>query len=69
MSEKTMKTGITGRISSRGNSVTDDLQVHFSVLNELAARLEEYYAMPAMPVSVRMIAEDDGLSHGNAVAG
>jgi len=48
VSEKTMKTGITRRISSRGNSVTDDLQVPFSVLNELAG-IGEYYAMPTMP--------------------
>jgi len=52
VSEKTTKSGMrgkTGRISSRGNSVKDDVQDHFSVLDELAARLEEYYALSTMP--------------------
>jgi hypothetical protein len=47
--EKTVKRGIIGKISSHGYSVTDDLQDHFGVLNELAARLEEYYAMSTIP--------------------
>jgi len=51
VSEKITKTGIRTRISSHGATVIDDLQDHFSVLNELAARLEEYYMMPTIPVS------------------
>jgi len=56
VSEKTTKSGIrgkTGRISSRGNSVKDDVEDHFSVLDELAAKLEEYYAMSTMPTGSR----------------
>jgi hypothetical protein len=48
--EKTAKTGTRAEISSPGGSVQDDLQDHFKVLNELADKLEEYYAMPTIPV-------------------
>jgi hypothetical protein len=47
---KTAKTGQRAEISSPGSSVRYDLKDHFSVLNELADKLEEYYAMPTIPV-------------------
>jgi hypothetical protein len=50
--KKTAKTGVRTEISSQGKSVQNDLQDHFSVLNELATKLEEYYAMPTIPVEI-----------------
>jgi hypothetical protein len=50
--KKTAKTGARAENSSKRKSVQDDLQDHFSVLNELATKLEEYYAMPTIPVEI-----------------
>ncbi len=63
---KTMKTGITGTMLSRGNPAKDNMRDYFSLLNELSARSEDYYTILHHPLAIRILYGDDSWKRGNA---